>query len=77
MGHLADFEDDYDKANPIDDTNLDESINELNTSIREEEELQDRLIRAECSPMNKDEIKKLEQQIAFNEKKQGLCIMRA
>ena len=31
-----DFED---KADPIDDDNLDESINELNESIREEEEL--------------------------------------
>ena len=34
-----DFEDEYDKADPIDDDNLDESINELNESIREEEEL--------------------------------------
>ena len=29
-----DFEDVYDKADPIDDANLDESINELNRSIR-------------------------------------------
>ena len=42
-----DFEDEYDKADPIDDTNLDESINELNRSIQEQEELQDRLSRAE------------------------------
>ena len=28
-----DFEDEYDKADPIDDTNLDESINELKRSI--------------------------------------------
>ena len=28
-----DFEDQYDKADPIDDANLDESINELNESI--------------------------------------------
>ena len=34
-----DFEDQYDKADPIDDANLDELINELNESIREEEEL--------------------------------------
>ena len=54
-----DFEDEYDKADPIDDANLDESINELNRSIREQEELQDRLNRAEWSPMNKDEITKL------------------
>ena len=35
-----DFEDEYDKANPIDDANLGESINELNRSIREQEELE-------------------------------------
>ena len=28
-----DFEDQYDKADPTDDANLDESINELNRSI--------------------------------------------
>ena len=65
-----DFEDEYDKADPIDDANLDESI------IREQEELQE-LSRAEWSPMNKDEITRLGQRIAFNEKKQGLYIMRA
>ena len=72
-----DFEDQYDKADPIDDDNLDESINELNRSIREQEELQERLSRAKWSPINKNEIAKLGQQIASNEKKQGLCIMRA
>ena len=72
-----DFEDQYDKADPIDDANLDESINELNRLIREQEELQERLSRAEWSPINKDEIAKLGQQIAFSEKKQGLYIMRA
>ena len=72
-----DFEDQYDKADPIDDANLDESINELNRSIREQEELQEKLSRAEWSPINKDEIAKLGQRIAFNEKKQGLYIMRA
>ena len=72
-----DFEDEYDKADPIDDANLDESINELNRSIREQEELRDKLSRAEWSPMNKDRISKLGQQIAFNETKQGLYIMRA
>ena len=66
-----DFEDQYDKADPIDDTNLDESINELNESIREEEELREKLTRAEWKSTNKDERTKLEQQIAFNEKKQG------
>ena len=72
-----DFEDQYDKADPIDDANLDESINELNRSIREQEELQEKLSSAEWSPINKDEIAKLGQQIAFNEKRQGLYIMRA
>ena len=72
-----DFEDQYDKAEPIDDANLDELINELNRSIREQEELQEKLSRAEWSPINKDEIAKLGQQIAFNQKKQGLYIMRA
>ena len=72
-----DFEDQYDKADPIDDDNLDESINELNESIREQEELQEKLSRAEWKSTNEDEISKLGQWIAFNEKKQGLYIMRA
>ena len=72
-----DFEDEYDKADPIDDDNLDESINELNKSIQEQEELREKLSRAEWSPINKDQIAKLGQQIAFNEKKQGVYIMRA
>ena len=72
-----DLEDQYDKADPIEDANLDESINELNESIREEEELREKLTRAEWSPSNKDQIEKLGQRIAFNEKKQGVYIMRA
>ena len=72
-----DFEDEYDKADPIDDGNLDELINKLNRSVQEQEELQDMLSRAEWSPMNKDDIWKLGQHIAFNEKKQGLYTMRA
>ena len=72
-----DFEDEYDKADPIDDDNLNESMNELNKSIREQEELQEKLSRAEWSSMDKDERTKLEQRIAFNEKKQGVYIMRA
>ena len=72
-----DFEDQYDKADPIDDADLDASINELNKSIRKQEELQEKLSRAEWSPINKDKKAKLEQKIAFNEKKQGLYIMRA
>ena len=66
-----DFEDQYDKADPIDDANLDESINELNELIQEEEELRERLTRSEWKSTNKDEQTKLEQQIVFNKKKQG------
>ena len=72
-----DFEDQYDNADPIDDADLDTSINELNKSIQEQEELREKLSRAEWSPINKDQIAKLGQQIAFNEKKQGVYIMRA
>ena len=72
-----DFEDQYDKADPIDDADLDASMTLLNDSIRVQEELQERLSRAEWKSTNKDERTKLEQRIAFNEKKQGLYIMRA
>ena len=48
--------------------NLDESINELNRSIREQEELEDRIHRTEWSSKNEDERTKLEQ---------GLYIVRA
>ena len=71
------FEDQYNKVDTIDYDNLDESINELNKSIQEQEELREKLSRAEWSPINKDQIAKLRQRIAFNEKKQGLYIMRA
>ena len=75
---VIDFEDEYDKVEPIDDYNLDESIITLNKSIREQEELEDSIHRTEWSSMNEDERTKLEQQIAFNEKKQRLLyIMRA
>ena len=72
-----DFEDQYDKADPIDDANLDESMNELNRSIREQEELERRILRSEWKSTNKDERTKLKQQIVFNEKKHGEYIMRA
>ena len=72
-----DFEDQYDKADPIDDEDLDASMNILNESIREQEKLESRICRAEWTSTNEDERTKLEQQIAFNEKKQGLYIMRA
>ena len=41
-----DFEDQYDKADPIDDANLDESMNELNRSIQEQEQLERKIRRA-------------------------------
>ena len=66
---VIDFEDEYDKADPIDDENLDESITALNESIREQEELEDRIRSTEWSSMDKDERTILGQQIAFNEKK--------
>ena len=72
-----DFEDQYNKVDPIDDADLDTSMTLLNESIREQEELQGKLSRGEWSSINKDEIAKLGQQIAFNEKKQGLYSMRA
>ena len=67
-----DFEDQYDKLDPIDDANLDESMNELNESMQEQEELESRITRGEWTSTNKDQQMKLEQQIAFNEKKQEL-----
>ena len=72
-----DFEDQYDKLHPIDGTNLNESMNELNESMREQEELESRITRAEWTSMNKDQRTKLEQQIVSSEKKQELYIMRA
>ena len=72
-----DFEDQYYKADPIDDADLDASMILLNESIRVQEELESRIHRTEWSSMDKDKRTKLEQKIAFNEKKQGLYIMRA
>ena len=63
------FEDQYDKVDTIDDDSLDESMTILNKSIREQEELQEKLSRAEWTSTNKDERTKLEQQIVFNKKK--------
>ena len=71
------FEDQYDKADAIDDANLEGSINELNRSIRNQEELESRILRTERSSMNKYERTKLEGRIAFNEEKRSLYIMRA
>ena len=50
-----DFEDQYDKADPIDDADLDTSMNLLNESIREQEELEKRIRRTEWSSMDKSE----------------------
>ena len=72
-----DFEDQYDKLDPIDDADLDTSMNELNESIWEQEELESRITRAEWKSMNKNEWTKLEQQIALNKEKQNQYIMRA
>ena len=72
-----DFEDQYDKLDPIDDADLDASMTLLNESMRVQEELESRITRAEWTSTNKDQRTKLEQQIAFSEKKQELYIMRA
>ena len=72
-----DFEEQYDKADPIDDADLDTSMTLLNESIREQEELESRIRRTEWSSMDKDERTKLEQQIAFNEEKRSLYVIRA
>ena len=72
-----DFEDQYDKADPIDDADLDASMTLLNESMRVQEELESRIRRAEWTSTNKDERTKLEQKIAFNKKKQVEYIMRA
>ena len=50
-----DFEDQYGKADPIDDVDLDTSITLLNESIREQKELESRIHRTEWSSMDKNE----------------------
>ena len=50
-----DFEDQYDKVDPIDDADLDTSMNILNESIREQEELKSRIRRAEWTSKNEDQ----------------------
>ena len=72
-----DFEDQYDKADPIYDADLDASMTLLNESIREREELERRIRRTEWSSMDKGERTKLEQRIALNEEKQSQYVMRA
>ena len=63
-----DFEDQYDKVDPIDDADLDASMTILNESIRVQEELESRLSRVKWKSMDINERMKLEQQIVFNEK---------
>ena len=72
-----DFEDWYDKADPIDDADLDASMTLLNELIQEQEELESRIGRTEWSSMDMNELTKLEQRIAFNEEKQSPYVMRA
>ena len=72
-----DFEDQYDKLDPIDDADLDASMTILNESIREQEDLESRITRAEWKSMDNNERMKLEQQIALDEEKQSQYIMRA
>ena len=50
-----DFEGEYDKADLIDDDDLNKMMNELNISIREQEELESRIHRTEWSSMDKSE----------------------
>ena len=50
-----DFEDQYDKADPIDDADVDASMTLLKESMQEQEELEKRIDRAEWTSMNKDE----------------------
>ena len=85
-----DFEDEYDKTDPIDDANLDESMTTLNESIREQEELLDRLRKTEWTSINEDERREMEQDLyimrasktiltilhkGFNKIKQGGTVM--
>ena len=73
----VDFEDQSDKADPIDDADLDTSMNLLNELIREQEELESRIRRTEWSSMDKSERTNLEQWIALKEEKQSQYAMRA
>ena len=66
-----DFEDQYDKADPIGDADLDTSMTILNESIREQEELEKRIHRVEWKSMDKNERTKLEQQIVLTRRNRG------
>ena len=54
------FKDQYDKAETIDDADLDTSMNLLNESIREQEELESRIRRIELSSIDRSEKTKLD-----------------
>ena len=58
-----DFEDEYDKADPIGDADLNELMTTLNELIREQEELLDRFRGTEWTSVNEDEQQKFKQQI--------------
>ena len=70
-----DFEDEYDKADTIDDADLNKSMTTLNELIREQE-LLDRFRRTEWTSLNEDEQQKLKQQITLNQKEREMYIMR-
>ena len=55
-----DFEDQYDKVDPIDDADLHASMTLLNESKRVQKELPERLSRAEWKSTNEDERTKLD-----------------
>ena len=50
-----DFEDQYNKVDPVDDADLDTSMTLLNESIQKQEELEKRIHRAEWTSLNKDQ----------------------
>ena len=49
------FKDQYNKADTIDDADLDTSMNLLNESIQEQKGLESRICRTEWSSVNKSE----------------------
>ena len=50
-----DFEDQYDKIDPIDDADLDASMTILSESAQVQEELESRITTAEWTSTNKDQ----------------------
>ena len=50
-----DFEDQYDKVDPIDDADQDTSMTIFYESMREQEELERRITRGEWTSTNKDQ----------------------